>query len=84
MSDFSEKKISGLLIKIDRTTCIATQNCIKAAPNFFELDDERICAFKDSTETTPNEEIIEACSVCPVQALYVLDENGKQLVPKFL
>ncbi|MCC7094780.1 MAG: hypothetical protein IT277_11385, partial [Ignavibacteriaceae bacterium] len=47
-------------------------------------DDERICAFKDSTETTPNEEIIEACSVCPVQALYVLDENGKQLVPKFL
>lgn len=81
MSDFSEKKISGLLIKIDRTTCIATQNCIKAAPNFFELDDERICAFKDTTETTPNEEIIEACSVCPVSALLVFDEIGNQLVP---
>ena len=84
MNDIAERKVSGLTIKIDRTTCIATQNCIKAAPNFVELDDERICAFKDSTETTPNEEIIEACSVCPVQALYVLDENGKQLVPKFL
>ncbi len=46
MEDFIEQNISDLKIKIDRSTCIATSNCIKAAPEVFELDDERICSFK--------------------------------------
>ena len=46
MEDFVEQNISDLKIKIDRTTCIATGNCIKVAPEVFELDDERICSFK--------------------------------------
>jgi ferredoxin len=81
MSDFSEKQISGLKVKIDRLTCIASKNCINAAPEFFELDDERICAFKELKNGIEKEKIIEACSVCPVSALYVSDENGKQIVP---
>ena len=81
MNDIVEKNVSGLIIKIEKMTCIASENCINVAPELFELDDERICSFKDKTEGNPQEVIIEACSVCPVNALYVLDEEGKQIVP---
>jgi len=81
MSDFSEQKISGLNIKIDRTTCIATTNCIKVAPDVFELDKENICSFKSSLDDIEKERLIEACSVCPVNALTAVDINGKQMVP---
>jgi ferredoxin len=81
MSDTAEKKIAGLLVKIDRTTCIASKNCINSAPEFFELDDERICAFTELKDGISKEKIIEACSVCPVDALYVYNGEGKQIVP---
>jgi len=81
MNRFVERKISGLTIKIDRGSCIASANCINAAPEFIEFDDERICAFKELKDEIENEKIIEACSVCPVNALYVFDEMGKQIIP---
>lgn len=81
MNDIVERKVSDLLIKIDRPTCIGSKNCINAAPNLFEFDDEQICSFKDNTEGIEQEIIIEACSVCPVSALYVIDQNEKQIVP---
>jgi ferredoxin len=81
MNDSQEKNISGLVIKIDRTTCIATKNCIKVAPDVFELDDENISSFVEPVDDIGKERLIEACAVCPVNALYVLDKEGKQLVP---
>ena len=81
MKDIVERKISGLTVKIERTSCIASENCIKSAPNLFELDDERICSFTEKMEGNSQEVIIEACSVCPVNALYVFDEDGEQKVP---
>ena len=80
-SDFPEKKISGLNIKIDRTTCIGTANCIRVAPDVFQLDESKICSFKDGLPETDKNILAESCSVCPVNALYAVDENGKQLVP---
>ena len=81
MSDVVQRKISDLLIKIERPTCIGSKNCINAAPNLFELDEDQICSFKENTEEIQKDIIVEACSVCPVQALYVIDENGEQIVP---
>lgn len=81
MSDIKEKQIPGLNIRIERTSCIASANCIKAAPGFFELDEENICTFKEPAANEEQEIIKEACSVCPVNALFVFDESGKQLVP---
>lgn len=81
MSDFVERKVSDLLIKIERPSCIGSKNCINVAPNMFELDGDQICSFKKNIEEIENDVIVEACSVCPVQALYVIDENGKQIVP---
>jgi ferredoxin len=81
MSDIVERKVSELLIKIERPNCIGSKNCINVAPNLFELDSEQICSFKDNTEGIPQETIVEACSVCPVSALYVMDKDNNQIVP---
>lgn len=81
MENISEKKISGLKIIIDRDTCIATKNCIKTAPEVFELDEERICSFKKDLLEIEQERLIEACEVCPVGALYAYDESENQIVP---
>jgi ferredoxin len=81
MSDIVERQISNLIVKIERSNCIGSKNCINAAPNLFELDDEQICSFKENTEGIQQKIIIEACSVCPVSALYVDDKEGNRLVP---
>ena len=81
MSSLVEGKIGDLTIRIDRDTCIGSANCIKAAPEVFELDGEKICAFKGNRGAAEREVVIEACRVCPVDALYVVDAAGQQLVP---
>ncbi|OGU27205.1 MAG: hypothetical protein A2057_06990 [Ignavibacteria bacterium GWA2_35_9] len=81
MDDFPEREISGLNIKIDRTMCIGSANCIKVAPDVFELDNERICSFKEKTPGVEKEILVESCSVCPVKALYVIDKEGNQIIP---
>ena len=81
MSNIVKRKISELIVKIDRPNCIASKNCIKVAPDLFELDENQICTFKENTEGINPEVIVEACSVCPVNALYVNDDDGYQIVP---
>ncbi len=80
--DIAEKRIDGLTIRIDRGQCIATTNCMKVAGDVFELDGERICSFVAEPGAVERARLIEACSVCPVQALIVIDENGNRLVPR--
>jgi ferredoxin len=81
MSHIVEKKIGELTVRIDRELCIGSGNCVKVAPDLFELDEEVICSFAPSADTTPPEKIIDACEVCPVQALFVIDKNGREIVP---
>jgi ferredoxin len=81
MEDISERKIAGLTVRINRNTCIATANCMKVAEDVFEFDEERICAFRSLAVTIDRERLIEACRVCPVDALIVIDEGGQQIVP---
>jgi ferredoxin len=81
VADFLERKIGSVIVRIDRTTCIGTANCAKVAPDVFVLDDERIIAFQEPPAAAPVERIVEACGVCPVDALSATDENGRALVP---
>jgi len=76
-----EKTVSGLKIIIDRDMCIGTANCIKIAGDVFELDNQKIVTFKPDVKELDRKMLIEACSVCPVNALAAIDENGNQIVP---
>ena len=81
MEDFAERNIGGLTIRIDRGTCIGSANCIGVAAEVFEIDDTGVCAFGKDQASIEQERLIEACRICPVDALIVFDASGKQLVP---
>jgi ferredoxin len=75
-----ERKIAGLTVLIDRDSCIGTGACVAIAPEHLELDSQMIVAFKEEPGETTREAILEACQVCPVEALKVRDESGAQIV----
>jgi ferredoxin len=81
MSDQGPRTIGDLTVRIDREMCIGSGNCVKVAPDLFDLDDESVCIFVSPLGNIPRAKVIDACEVCPVQALLVTDASGKQLVP---
>ncbi len=80
--NYREKVLDSLRIVIDRDRCIGTANCISVAPQFFELDEESICTFKEPPEEVDEDIVVEACRVCPVDALSVFLLTGERLVPE--
>lgn len=76
-----ERHIAGLIVRIDRLLCVGFGDCIDEAPESFVLDDEGVVAFRAEPEAAGRERIVSACASCPVDALTVLDEEGKQLAP---
>lgn len=81
MADVVERKIGSVTVRIDRLLCVGFADCLADAPELFELDDEGIVAFRDPHGETPHWRVLEACNACPVDALTVLDEEGRQLIP---
>lgn len=76
-----ERRIAGLIVRIDRLLCVGFGDCIDEAPESFELDDEGVVVFRAEPEAAGRQRIVSACASCPVDALTVLDEAGKQLAP---
>ena len=69
-----------LRIRIDPTLCVSFGDCVDAAPDAFELDDEGIVRFREPGRVV-RDVLLAACDVCPVDALSVWDAAGRQLVP---
>jgi ferredoxin len=80
VTDILERKVGAVTVRIDRTTCIGTANCVKVAPELFVLDDVGIIAFREAPADVEPELALEACRVCPVDALAVFDSDGHTLV----
>lgn len=80
MSDFVERAVGSLRIRIDRTLCVGFGECVTAAPEAFGLDGDDIAAFM-KPEAVERERLLKACEACPVDALTVWDESGWQIVP---
>jgi len=76
-----ERRVHGLRIVIDRDQCVGFGDCAKEAPDGFKLDVETIATFLEP-ERVPREQLLRACDACPVDAITVYDEEGKQLVPE--
>ena len=75
-----ELTIAGLTVRIDRTLCVGFGDCVEAAPDTFDLDDEGVAVFVESSPID-RERLLHACESCPVDALTALDSKGNQLVP---
>lgn len=81
MTDFEEREVGDLTVKIDRLLCVGFGDCIDVAPAAFEFDGDGIATLLDTAGSVTRQRILEACEACPVDALVVLDEGGEQLLP---
>lgn len=80
MADSDERLVGGLRVRIDRTQCVGFGNCVTSAAEAFVIADDGIVAFVQP-ERVSRERLLEACDACPVDALTVWDEEGRQIVP---
>ena len=81
MGDIQEHQFGDLTVRIDQSQCIGTGNCMKLAGDVFEFDNDTLCRFKSSPGAIDRERLIEACRVCPVEALFVFEADRRQIVP---
>ncbi len=70
-----------LSVRIDRNLCVGFGDCIEAAEDAFELDDEGVAAFREGIDRVDRETLLAACDECPVDAIAVFDADGTQLLP---
>ena len=80
MSDFDERRVGDLQVRIDRTLCVGFGDCVTAAPEAFVLDEDNIAVFA-APLNVERERLLRACASCPVDALTVWTADGEQIVP---
>jgi ferredoxin len=76
-----ERKIRTLTMRIDQDLCIGAATCIALAPKAWALDDQAKAIILDTASEETDETLIEAAKGCPVMAIIITDENGKQIFP---
>ena len=68
-------------ITIDRNLCIGAGSFVAIAPQAFALDNEAKAITLPTTSSTDDNTILEAAKACPVAAIILTDETGKQVFP---
>lgn len=83
-------------VKVDKDLCIGAASCVAVAEQYFELNSENKAAVKDPALPTDlnvyerifdvTEEqrdlILMGAQSCPTLAIFIYDENGRQLFPE--
>ena len=80
MTDFEERSVGDLRVRIDRTLCVGFGDCITEAPEAFVLDESGVAIFVNP-DAVERARLLRACDACPVDAITVWNENGSQIVP---
>lgn len=75
------RKIRKLKMRIDRDLCIGAATCIAIAPRAWALDNEAKAIILDTASEETDEMLLEAAKACPVMAIFIIDEKGKQIFP---
>lgn len=75
------RKIRKLTMKIDRSLCIGAATCVAIAPKAWALDNEAKAIILDTADQESDETLLEAAKGCPVMAIFLFDETGKQVFP---
>jgi len=80
VSDFEERTVGDLRVRLDRTLCVGFGDCVTGAPEAFVLAEDGIAAFVQP-DRVARDQLLAACDACPVDALTVWDAEGRQIVP---
>ena len=68
-------------IKYDRSKCIGAANCVKIAPDVWELDPDGLAKQKKVTISDNDlQKNINAAKTCPTHAIEIFDDKGKKIV----
>lgn len=67
-------------IEVKRDLCIGAASCLAVAPGVFELDSE-LKAIVTDPHGADAATILEAARACPTLAIYLYDDDGKQVFP---
>ena len=85
LQEFSEgiRKTPGKIRKIviDRQACIGAQSCVVVAPGVFRMDDQNL-AYVVDPDSADEETLMLAAQSCPVLAIKLFAEDGKQIFPE--
>lgn len=73
------KKIGKVVV--DKNLCIGSGACEATAPKVFKVNNEGKAEVIDKKGDT-DENILAAAKACPVLAIIVYDEEGKQIFPE--
>lgn len=76
-----ERKIRKFTMRIDRGLCIGAATCVAIAPKGWALDEEAKAYILETAEEETDEILLEAAKGCPVMAIIITDETGKQVYP---
>lgn len=68
-------------ISIDRNLCIGAATCIAIAPKAFALDSEAKAILLGTVNEETDQTILDAVKSCPVAAIILTDQTGKQIYP---
>lgn len=77
----AERYEHGLRVEVDEGRCIGVGNCEVCAPEVFRLNAFRIAEVLDPA-AADRETILQAAMDCPVDAIIVETEDGRQLWPQ--
>lgn len=75
------RKVRKLTMRIDRNLCVGAATCVAIAPKAWALDDEAKAIILDTVNEESDETLIEAAKGCPVLAIFISDDTGKQIFP---
>lgn len=84
MSDtnpFGPRKVGNITVTVDKNLCIGAASCVAVAPKTFALDNEAKAIILDTVIENTSENIIDAAKSCPVAAIIIHDDTGKQIFP---
>ena len=73
--------MSKYKVTIDRNLCIGAGSCVAIAPKVFALDSEAKAILLPTAGEEDDVNTLEAAKACPVAAIIIQDETGKQVFP---
>lgn len=68
-------------VEVDRDLCIGAESCVVVAPDAYYMDEENIAVVKEGALDVDFDTLMESAQACPVAAVILYDEAGKQIYP---
>ena len=76
-----QSKRNSITIEVDRELCYGFGDCVDSAPGVFQLDDDNKSVVVDP-DAQDRDTIVLAAQDCPVDAIFIVDEeSGQQIYP---